>query len=64
MKIIKRGKVDKEKSATFDCHACRSKLEAEASEGVLMPDQRDGDYYLFRCPVCQAGISVSVNLFN
>ena len=51
MEILKRGSIP-ERSHTFTCKGCRSKLRAKLSEGRRVQDWRDGDSYVFTCPVC------------
>lgn len=64
MEIIKRGVNPSDKSAEFSCNSCNTILRAKRSEGQYQSDQRDGDYIIFSCPVCQHRISVSVKAFK
>jgi hypothetical protein len=36
----------------FDCKSCGSTLETEQGEGRFEGSQKDGDAYVFICPVC------------
>lgn len=64
MEIIKRGKIMGDKTARFECRDCKSVLEAKAKEGKYINDYRDGDFYSFKCPVCNGSIAVDTNRFK
>lgn len=66
MKIIKNGKQDN-KPVHINCFTCKSTLEVEPSDIVRKSyDQRDGNAYIFRCPVCgrEIYIDMSVTRWN
>lgn len=57
MKIIVRGRIFEETTRQFSCQECGSVMEATIAElGPVQSDQRDGDYYVVRCPVCRKNI--------
>lgn len=60
IKVIKRGVVKESIPRTTDCIKCHSELEFVPSEVKRVFDQRDGDFYQFNCPVCNASVTVSV----
>lgn len=60
IKVIRRGVVKESIPRTTDCTICHSELEFVPSEVKRVFDQRDGDFYQFSCPVCNASVTVSV----
>lgn len=56
MKIIKRGVVPEEREMTGTCNNCSTIIECLAGEAKHHHDQRDGDYSLIICPVCNKEI--------
>jgi hypothetical protein len=64
MKIIKRGKPQGTVPTTTTCDSidgCGTVFSWYQSEGKLVPDQRDGDYWDVKCPVCGRHIFISVD---
>lgn len=65
MKIIQRGPKPVDKVARFQCHECKSVLEAPMSEGRFAPGMMGvGNYYCFTCPVCNATTCPKESLFS
>jgi RNase P subunit RPR2 len=65
MKIIKRGKGSlTDKAARFTCNECGSLIEAKKSEGKFEGEQKDGFYYVMRCPNCKKINHVASELFQ
>ncbi len=63
-RIIKKGGLPEDKLVQVKCWKCRSVIEFQVKEGELRRDHRDGDYYDFKCPVCQNVIGVSVKVIE
>ena len=51
MKILFNAR-EREWKHECQCLHCTSRLEVEAKDLKFQSDQRDGDMYTFRCPVC------------
>ena len=64
MEILERGKLPEEQQADFNCNSCKSKLRAFKKEGKIHYCQRDGNYVLFKCPVCLRDIYVALECFK
>lgn len=66
MKVLKKGKKAKPWAGKKTlCDNCGSKIQLEESDNLkLIPDQRDGDYYEFRCPECSSSITVDARLMR
>ena len=52
MKILKKGNKPEDRVYRNTCSNCRSELEFFAHETQLVSDQRDGNYFTIKCPVC------------
>ena len=52
MKVIVRRSAHEIHPFRFDCKHCTSTLETTKEEGRFFSNQRDGDCYVFKCPVC------------
>lgn len=53
MKILSRGNVAvDQRPFTLTCNACKTVIETCLGEMSEQWDQRDGDYYEIKCPVC------------
>lgn len=66
MKVIKKGK-NKTPWANrkVTCQSCDAQIKLEASDTIqFIPDQRDGDYYMFKCPECGRNVTIQASLFN
>jgi uncharacterized C2H2 Zn-finger protein len=61
VKIIKRGEVPDLKPIRFECSHCTSVFEATRQEARRVSDQRDGDYWDVRCPVCTRQVTKAVH---
>lgn len=44
---------------TAQCRHCKSLLSFRPSEAKPVPDSRDGDALVFKCPCCQKDVWVS-----
>ena len=64
MEILKRGKVEGEKSAEFTCNKCISRLRATLSEAKKTDSDRDGIFATFECPVCSKDIYIATEIFS
>jgi predicted RNA-binding Zn-ribbon protein involved in translation (DUF1610 family) len=64
MEVLREGKTVEKKKAEFECGNCKSLLRAAFDEGTLHQDQRDGDYVLFKCPVCSGRIYIDARKFK
>lgn len=60
MKIIVRGKPPESKPMRMTCSHCATVVELLPSEARYVSDQRDGDYYSLKCPVCTREITKAV----
>ncbi len=62
MKILKNGKQDNN-PVQIRCYTCKSQLEVEPNDILRKQfDQRDGDAYIFKCPVCGREIYVDMSV--
>ncbi len=52
MKIIKQGKLPEEKIIRTTCDKCQTIFEFAVKEAEYISDQRDGDSYKIKCPLC------------
>lgn len=66
MKVIKKGKGKTPWAGRkVTCDSCDAKIQLEGTDRIrLIPDQRDGDYYEFKCPECGADVTIAASLFN
>lgn len=62
MRIIKKGKLPKERKAILCCDKCKTKFECSVKEMKYRFDQRDGDFYEVNCPFCREKIFVAASL--
>jgi hypothetical protein len=60
IEIIKRGVVPDTIPIMVDCRHCSTRFSFLKTDAVLVPDQRDGDYYRIDCPVCHAEVTKAV----
>jgi len=60
MKIISRGTPPDAQPLRAECAACRTVVEFVPSEATYCADQREGDYWLLKCPVCARSITKAV----
>lgn len=63
MEIIKEGKLPEDKEAEGTCNRCDTVIFVTRGEGEVVHDQRDGDYVVYRCPVCDNDITISLRTF-
>ena len=62
MRIIKHGKDPlSAKPHRVKCRNCKTVFEFTASEAVVRPDWRDGDYYEIACPVCKRAVTKAID---
>lgn len=61
MEIVKRGQLPGDEVHECTCRNCRSVLRFKAGDVARVFDQRDGDFYRFKCPVCEQDVTVGVN---
>lgn len=52
MEIIKRGVDPKTKPLSGTCRNCMTEITFLPVEAEYVSDQRDGDFYKIKCPVC------------
>lgn len=62
MEILRRGSTAADAYHTVTCAHCSSLLRFQRKEAKLVEDQRDGDYYEIRCPVCGEPITIQAGL--
>lgn len=60
MKIISRGEPPEIKPVRAECGHCHTVVEFLVVEARYVSDQRDGDYYSLKCPVCTREITKAV----
>lgn len=60
MKIIQKGVDPATQPIMATCNNCKTTVEFLPSEATYRSDQRDGDYYLLDCPVCNRAITRNV----
>ena len=58
--VIKRGVVPELEPMQVTCRKCKSVLEFVPAAVKRVFDQRDGDFYSFDCPVCNATVTKAV----
>jgi len=56
MKIIERGTDPDKRWITTTCVNCLTKFKFKAKEATLVHDQRDGDYFEIKCPLCKKSV--------
>lgn len=52
MKIISEGVNPTLQPIRASCNRCRTEIEFLPFEAKYVSDQRDGDFYQVKCPVC------------
>jgi hypothetical protein len=60
MKIINRGTPPETKPMRMECNHCKTVVELLPPEARYVSDQRDGDYYSLKCPVCAREMTKAV----
>ena len=60
MKIVARGTDPADIKITATCRNCTSVIEFVPLEAERVFDQRDGDFWRIKCPVCSKDITKSV----
>ena len=58
--VIKRGVPKDEVPLQVDCRRCESILQFRPVDVERVFDQRDGDFYTFKCPVCGRAVTKAV----
>lgn len=61
MKVLETMDVEKW-SHQLTCHGCKSKLEIDVADLRKVSDYRDGDYAVCVCPVCNASLTLAMDL--
>ena len=61
MKIIKHGVKDSA-NIRFTCNGCECIFECRRDEATLVPDNRDGDFYIIDCPDCGKSATLAYKL--
>ena len=61
IEILEKGEPKSERKFTVGCRGCNSKLRYSKSDGVVVHDQRDGDFLKLDCPVCHKDINVNLS---
>jgi primosomal protein N' len=56
--VLKRGKPQEQLTHIVMCRGCDSRLRFHRKEAELVCDQRDGDYYKIKCPVCGGAVTL------
>lgn len=64
IEIIKRGAPKAEKPITCTCRGCDSilRFKTDSNDVRLVYDQRDGDYFQLKCPVCGDDVKVAKSI--
>ena len=52
MRVIKEGFIPEEYIYQATCNHCKTEIEFAAKEAKRTNDQRDGDFYTVKCPLC------------
>lgn len=52
IKILKQGRLPEEVTYKFTCGHCRTEFTAQAKDGKVQSDQRDGSWLVVACPLC------------
>lgn len=60
MKITRPGKPPETVAIHVDCLYCGAGIEFLPKEVERISDQRDGDYYSFKCPCCGQNVTKNV----
>lgn len=63
MKVLRVGQTAKV-PYQLTCKDCKSLLEVTAKDGRLVSDSRDGDAYVFKCPICKTDNWVSASFIG
>jgi hypothetical protein len=58
--IIKSGRSPRPQAHQLTCVGCGSVLRFHEYEGTRVSDQRDGDYFTFKCPICHRALTKAV----
>lgn len=64
MKIISQGVAPLDVPQQATCLKCDAVIEFTPREVERIFDQRDGDFYQFKCPCCEARITKTVPRYN
>lgn len=64
VEVLERGTPPGSRTRVTRCQTCRSKLRFKEADARLVPDQRDGDYLTFKCPVCHHDVTVAIDLLK
>lgn len=57
MRIIERGTPPTEQPIEGRCRNCRTIFEFMRNEATFVPDQRDGNFWMVVCPVCNENVT-------
>lgn len=52
IKILKQGRLPEEVTYKFGCHHCQTEFTAQAKDGKVGSDQREGTWLEVACPLC------------
>lgn len=52
IKILKQGRLPEEVTYKFTCGHCRTEFTAQAKDGKVQSDQREGSWLEVACPLC------------
>lgn len=61
VKIVRRGRLPQEIEYQADCYGCKTLFTFAGVDAKFHSDQRDGDYYEIKCPVCNEPVTVNVD---
>lgn len=53
IEIIKHGKLPEAEKYEFECGICKTEFLAQAKDGIIVNDVRDGFYVKVQCPLCR-----------
>ncbi len=60
MRIIKEGSTPGTRPIVMDCFNCETLFEFLEAEAEYIGDQRDGDFYRLKCPVCMITLTKDI----
>lgn len=53
IETTKHGKLPEVERYAFECHICKTESLAQARDGNIVYDVRDGFYLKVQCPLCR-----------
>ena len=64
VEVIAKGKTARDPNITATCGSCNARLCFRKSEARFEADQRDGDVYVIRCPVCRRDVWIAASVVD